>query len=105
MYFIRYRQTQKCMFARPRRKSRSKVNTFDAGVIRRSVHSFYRRKELPTVDKVRQYISDTIKISHGTVWKEIKKLGFVYGKIDSDIKVLCESVNVCAETAGKTDSC
>ena len=97
--FIRYRQTQKCMSERPRRNSRSKVDTFDAEVIRRSVHSFYRRKEFPTVNKVQQYISDTIKISHGTVWNEMKKLGFVYGKTDSDKKVICENVNVCAERA------
>ena len=97
MFFIRYRQTQKCMSERPRRNFRSKVDTLDAEVIRRSVHSFYRRKEFPTVNKVRQYISDTIKISHGTVWNEMKKLGFVYGKTDSDKTV--KNVNVCAERA------
>ena len=63
----------------PRRKSHSKLDTFDAEVIRRSGHSFYRRKVFPTVDKVWQHISDTIKISHGTVLKGMKKQDFVYG--------------------------
>lgn len=60
-----------------------KLDDFDLGVLRRKVHDFFRRSEMPTVEKVRKLFNesdDLPQVSVSTLNRMLKKLGFKYRK-------------------------
>ena len=67
--------------------SRIRVNpdSFDQGVIRRVVHSFYERKEYPTASGVLQQVKEQCGFPGGRfcMWRVLRELGFSYKKWDS----------------------
>ena len=66
--------------------SRIRVNpdSFDQGVIRRIVHSFYERKEYPTVSGVLEKVKEQCGFPGGRfcMWRVLRELGFSYKKRD-----------------------
>lgn len=60
-----------------------KVDNFDLSVLRRMVHSFFQRGEIPTCAKVVQCFKEdeTLPtVSTATMHRMLKKLGFLYKK-------------------------
>ena len=51
---------------RPKERKKT-LDDFDHCVIKRTVHSMYNRKIVPTVTKIKKEIEDTIKISKSTL--------------------------------------
>ncbi len=64
--------------------SRIRVNpdSFDQGVIRRVVHSFYERKEYPTVSGVLEKIKEQCGFPGGRfcMWRVLREMGYSYKK-------------------------
>ncbi|GLV43869.1 hypothetical protein CBL_11551 [Carabus blaptoides fortunei] len=61
----------------------SKMNEDDKKAVRRCVHSLFKRNEMPTLDKVLQATKENVSIppmSRSTLFKVLKKLGFVWEK-------------------------
>ena len=62
--------------------SRIRVNpdSFDQGVIRQVVHSFYERKEYPTVSGVLEKVKEQCGFPGGRfcMWRVLRELGFSY---------------------------
>lgn len=60
------------------------IDDFLRGCIRREVHSFFARKEFPTLAKILQACRDNIEdfpdMSATTLWRTLKKMGFKYKK-------------------------
>ncbi|KAH7945820.1 hypothetical protein HPB49_016011 [Dermacentor silvarum] len=62
---------------------KKELDDFDLGVLRRVVHSFFRRNEIPTVAKLMRHIdgdSEMPSVSTATMHRMLKKLGFRYKK-------------------------
>lgn len=60
-----------------------KLDDFNLGVLRRKVHDFFRRNEMPMVEKVRKLFSesdDLPKVSVSTLNRMRNQLGFKYRK-------------------------
>lgn len=59
------------------------LDDFDRNLIRRKVHEFFFRNELPTIDKVLMVVNednDLPSFKRTTFFKILKKLNFTYGK-------------------------
>lgn len=69
---------------RKRRAPVTDVDDFDKNVIRRTVLSFYERKELPTLHKIREELreKDIFEGSLRSLSKVMHNLGFKYGKVN-----------------------
>lgn len=68
-------RNKKCLF--------EKIDDLDRHAIRQKVHSFWLRKELPTVDKILKAVNDDPAFpdfKRSTLHMVIKKLDFVYTK-------------------------
>lgn len=66
---------------RPRPDIFDKCDDFDKGVIRRKVHNFFLRNEIPTLNKVLQSLNaddDLPKFTRSSLYRLLRKLGFVY---------------------------
>ena len=62
--------------------SRIRVNpdSFDREVIRQAVHSFYEKKEFPTLDKIVVRVKERLTLPRGRfrLWRVLKPLGSSY---------------------------
>lgn len=70
---------------------------FDMCVLRRTVHSFYERKDIPTVDSIMKEMIKNVsyKGSKESLRKVLHKYGFHFGKVNSR-KFLLERNDVIA---------
>lgn len=77
--------------------SRIKVNpdAFDKEIIRRTVHSFYARKEYPTISAVLEKVKEQCSFPGGRfcMWRVLKGMGFTYKKRDNK-QYLYEQQNI-----------
>ena len=75
------------------------LDDFLQAAVRREVHSFFRRKEFPTLVKLlqecRANIADFPDIGRTTLFKQLKRMGFRYRKCSSG-KKLHERANIVA---------
>ncbi|MPC75338.1 hypothetical protein E2C01_069724 [Portunus trituberculatus] len=75
-------------FSSPKKKQHKtpviNIDDFDIQVVRRTVLSFYERKELPTLQKIQEELKENISFSGciKSLRKILKKIGFIYGKVD-----------------------
>ena len=72
-------------------------DAFDRDAIRRKIHQFYLRKELPTLDKLLGEVRRDHHFRGGknTLWNILKELGFKY-KTQDNRKYLTERNEVVA---------
>ena len=72
-------------------------DAFDRDAIRRKIHQFYLRKELPTLDKLLGEVRRDLHFQGGktTLWNILKELGFKY-KTQDNRKYLTERNEVVA---------
>ena len=61
------------------------VDSFDKEVIRRTIHSFYDRREYPTLTKILEALREKEVFQGGRfcLWRIIQEIGFTYKKRDS----------------------
>ena len=68
------------------KKSRVRIDadSFDVEAIRCTVHSFYERKEYPTLDRLLQVLKEKNLFNGGRIslWKLLIKLGFRYKTVN-----------------------
>ncbi len=79
------------------RKKPVQPDDFDREAIRRTIHKFYFRKELPTLDKLLAAVKDDVgfKGRRTALWELLKDLGFKYHK-QNNRKYLTERNEVVA---------
>jgi len=74
------------------------VSDFIRSVVRRKVHSFYKKKEHPTLDKVfalcKEEIEDFPAMGRTTFWKLLRSLGFRYIKTQGNTKEMMERKDI-----------
>jgi hypothetical protein len=64
------------MFLQSLKERKKTLDDFDRCVIKRTVHSMYNRKIVPTVSKIKKEIEDTIKISKSKLTLTLLDLGY-----------------------------
>lgn len=66
------------------KKSRVRIDadSFDVEAIRYTVHSFYERKEYPTLDRLLQVLQNLFNGGRISLWKLLIKLGFRYKAVN-----------------------
>ncbi|XP_050707116.1 uncharacterized protein LOC126992421 [Eriocheir sinensis] len=76
-------------FKSPKKRQRTTpiadfFDDFNKGVLRRTVLSFYERKDIPTLDKIHKEIKESLSYpgSRETLRKVLKKIGFQYAKVN-----------------------
>ena len=76
------------------------VDEFLRSLIRSKVHSFYSKKEHPTVDKVfalcKEEIQDFPDMGRTTFWKILRSIGFRYVKTEGNTKLMMERNEIVA---------
>lgn len=88
-------------FSTPRKKkraSRAVWDSFDAHVARRTVHEFYKRRELPTLRAIRKELvkKSNYNGSLSSLRRRLVKIGFVYRRRQKKSAYLKESVEISA---------
>lgn len=73
---------------------KKKLDSFDYEVIRNKIHCLFRAKELFSVVKLKNSLSDTLNISVGLLYKALLKLGFRYKKSADCKQLLLESTDI-----------
>lgn len=70
----------------------NKLDGFDVEVIRRKVLSMFEKKEMMTTRKLKYALKEdhNLDISKSTLWRCLKKIGFVFKKTDDNRKIICE---------------
>lgn len=66
----------------------TKLNDSDKDTIRRIIHDFFKREEIPTINSIFEAWKedeDLPEMSRDSVYKAMKKLGFAFKKRDRDI--------------------
>lgn len=93
--------SESCFLTPDKNRNREKtvvdVDTFDSGVIRITVHNFYKtHSRVPTVDALRQELSKSIGFKEGntSLRKILKELGFKWRSTKSKRSVLIESLDI-----------
>ena len=87
------------VFSSPKKKQCTtpitNLDDFNKRVVRRTVLSFYERKEVPTLQKINDELKENISFtgSNESLRKIIKDIGFKYGKVDGQ-KFLMERNDV-----------
>lgn len=77
-------------------RSKIVIEELDKHAIRRIVHSFYFKKEIPTLDKIHSVVKndkDLPEISRNKLWKTLRELNFVWGK-DERKSLLIEKAEI-----------
>ena len=68
-----------------RRGRRRKLDDFDIGVIRRTMHELFCQKEVTTLDLIKQRLSERdVNIGRNTVHRYLKESGFEFGRRGRD---------------------
>ena len=78
---------------RPKERKKT-LDDFDRCVIKRTVHSMYNRKIVPTDSKIRKEIEDTIKISKSTFTLTLLDLDYKYKKSGDNRRLLYDRRSV-----------
>ncbi|MPC60769.1 hypothetical protein E2C01_054825 [Portunus trituberculatus] len=87
-------------FSSPKKKNRAAPVTgfddFDKCVLRRTVLTFYERKEIPTINKIKEELSEQIGYSgcENSLRKVLLKIGFKFAKVDGEKRCRCSSYKV-----------
>lgn len=72
-----------------------KITSREVHIIRQSMYSAYKKKEVPTIDSLRvALISEDIHCSRSTLWRVLKINGFKYKDINKR-QVIMESSRIC----------
>ena len=77
------------------------IDEFTASAIRRVVHSFYRIREHPTLDKVLDRCEengvDLPKLSRTSFWRLMKSMGFSYRRTEGNRQIMMEKPEIVAK--------
>ena len=80
-----------------------KLDNFDVGVIRRTIHNFYRENIFPSLKKILLQLKEKMNFPYGKthLWRLLKKMGFGYEKRGRQRKFnhLSSSNPLCANFA------